>query len=146
VKDPGKHTMRQLNTLHHLTRTRLQTARAWRLKEALRDLLSEPISRDEAEQRLNRWVSWARRSRLEPFKKLALTIKSHWQGILNSVDSSLTNGYVEGVNSLLQAAKARARGYRSKQIYITMAYLVAGKLCQMPPSSYRHATGRPQCA
>ena len=142
IKDAGKHTWRQLNTLHQLTRTRLKTARAWRLKEALRDLLSVPISQEEAEYRLGRWYSWARRSRLEPFKKLALTIKSHWQGILNSFDSSLTNGYVEGVNSLLQAAKARARGYRSKENFITIAYLVAGKLSQIPASPYGHAKAK----
>jgi transposase len=141
IKDAGKHTWRQLNTLHQLTRTRLKTARAWRLKEALRDLLSESMSREETEYRLNRWYSWARGNRLEPFKKLALTIKSHWQGILNSFDSSLTNGYIKGVNSLLQAAKARARGYR-KERCITMAYLVAGELSQIPALSYGHAKAK----
>ena len=58
----------------------------------------------------------------------AKTIKNHWDGILNWFDSRLTAGLVEGFNSLLQAAKARARGYRTTTNLIVMAYLIAGKL------------------
>jgi transposase len=35
---------------------------------------------------------------------------------------------MEGINSLVQAAKARARGYRNSENFITIIYLVAGKL------------------
>jgi hypothetical protein len=35
---------------------------------------------------------------------------------------------MEGLNSLLQAAKRKARGYRLHKTFITMAYLIAGKL------------------
>ncbi len=35
---------------------------------------------------------------------------------------------IEGINSLVQAAKARARGYRTTKNFITIAYLVCGKL------------------
>src|SRR5664280_1863530 len=35
---------------------------------------------------------------------------------------------LEGTNSLIQAAKARARGYRSKRKMIAITYLIAGKL------------------
>jgi transposase len=44
---------------------------------------------------------WARRSRLAPIKKLALTLKSHWDGILNGFDSALSNGSVEAINGLI---------------------------------------------
>jgi transposase len=60
--------------------------------------------------------------------KAAQTIKAHWDGVLNWFESHLTTGLLEGINSLLQAAKARARGYRSDRNFITMAYLIAGKL------------------
>ena len=137
LKDPSKHSWRQINELHNLTRTRLKTARAWRLKESLRDLLAQSVSKEDAEVHLNRWYSWARRCRLEPFKRLALTLKAHWQGILNSFDSTLTNGLVEGINSLLQAAKARARGYRRPKSFIAIAYLIAGNLSYLPACPYR---------
>ena len=38
------------------------------------------------------------------------------------------NGLLEGLNSLVQAAKRRARGYRSTRNYIAMIYLTVGKL------------------
>ena len=60
--------------------------------------------------------------------KAAKIIKKHWDGVLNWFDSLMTIGLLEGFNSLIQAAKARARGYRTNRNLITMAYLVAGKL------------------
>jgi transposase len=43
-------------------------------------------------------------------------------------ESGLNNGFMEGINSLVQAAKARARGYRSTKKMKVMIYLIAGKL------------------
>jgi transposase len=46
----------------------------------------------------------------------------------------LTNGLLEGINSILQAAKSRARGYRTTRNLIAIAYLLAGKLnFALPP-------------
>jgi transposase len=41
-------------------------------------------------------------------------VEAHWDGIITWQDSRLSNGLLEGTNSLVQAAKRRARGYRSK--------------------------------
>jgi len=68
------------------------------------------------------------RSNVERIVRLAKTIKEHWQGILSYFESRLTNGFLEGINSLIQAAKAKARGYRNPDNLIAMAYLIAGKL------------------
>jgi len=65
-------------------------------------------------------------------KKLALTIRTHLAGILAHFDSRLSNGRVESVNSLIQAAKSRARGYRTTRNLITMTFLVGGKLVALP--------------
>ena len=43
----------------------------------------------------------------------AQTVKRHWNGILRGFDSKIANGLIEGINSLVQAAKAKARDYRS---------------------------------
>ena len=61
-------------------------------------------------------------------KKVAKTVKNHWNGILAWFDSKLSNGFLEAVNGLIQAAKRRARGYRTTKNLINMAYLIAGKL------------------
>jgi len=65
---------------------------------------------------------------LESVIKVAKTIKSHWDGILNYFDSRITNGILEGMNSIVQLTKRMARGYRNPQYFINMIYLKKGKL------------------
>ena len=124
-----------------LPHTRLKTARAWRMKEGLRDLYRDSDT-DAAcrAQALKKWLHWAQRSRLQPFKDLAKTIKKHWAGILKAFDAShLHTGYVEAVNSLLQASKAKARGYGTTNHFVAMAFLIAGKLTHLPGSPLQKA-------
>jgi hypothetical protein len=59
--------------------------------------------------------------------KTANMVKRHWQGILEWKLSSINNGILEGLNSVIQAAKRKARGYGKKH-FKTMAYLLSGKL------------------
>ncbi len=77
---------------------------------------------------LNQWHKKASKSSIGLIQKMARTVKDHWDGILSYFDSMLTTGFLEGINSLIQAAKARARGYRNPRNMISMAYLIAGKL------------------
>ena len=77
---------------------------------------------------LQKWCSWAGESGLQPVIDAAKTIRKHWDGILLWFRSRITNGMIEGINSLVQAAKARARGYRTTENFTTIAYLVCGKL------------------
>jgi transposase len=55
-------------------------------------------------------------------------VEKHWDGLIAWHASRLNNGLLEGINSLVQAAKARARGYRNKNKMITIIYLTAAKL------------------
>ncbi len=82
---------------------------------------------ETAEKFLSKWYYWAIHSRLDPMKEAAGTIKRHWAGILRWFTSQITNGVLEGMNSLIQAAKARVRGYRTTRNLITMVYLIGGK-------------------
>jgi len=61
----------------------------------------------------------------------------------NAIDSRLTNGRAEAVNSLIQAAKVRARGYGTTRHLITVLYLVAGKLTRLPTSPFVVKSGLP---
>jgi transposase len=61
-------------------------------------------------------------------KKVVCTIKDHWLGILRWFESRITNEVLEGISSSVQATKARARGYRTTRNFITIIYLIAGKL------------------
>ena len=77
---------------------------------------------------LKKWYFWATHSRIEPVIDAARTVKRHWDGILRWFDSKIANGLIEGINSLVQAAKAKARGYRSTRNLKAIIYLLAGKL------------------
>lgn len=92
---------------------------------------------------LRGWISWARRCRLAPFKRVGQTLKDHLEGILDHFSSGLSNGFLESMNGLIQAAKSRARGYRTDQRLILMAYLVCGKLKHLPSNPWLTAAAKP---
>jgi transposase len=129
LKNESNLTVKQRETLAWLTRPSMQlkTARAARWRDDFNDFYNKTSS-EEAETYLRRWCYGAKRSRLEPIKEFVATVEAHWDGIIAWQQSRLSNGLLEGTNSLVQAAKRRARGYRSKAKMITIIYLIAGKL------------------
>jgi transposase len=104
----------------------LKTVRAFHLKLVFLEVFSQP--RRAAAAYLRRWCRWARDSGLPEMERVAATIRRHWEGVLRWFSSHISNGVLEGLNSLIQAAKAKARGYRTVENLITMAYLIAGQL------------------
>ncbi|MBA2515033.1 MAG: transposase, partial [Solirubrobacterales bacterium] len=60
-----------------------------------------------------RFTHGARRSRLDPIIAFARMVDEYWLGIVRWWHSRISNGLLEGLHSLAQAAKRRARGYRS---------------------------------
>lgn len=113
--------------LARLSRMHLKTARAYQMRLAFQEIYEQP-THEWGALFLDRWYGWAIRSRLEPMKEAARTVKRHRDGILRWFDSRIANGLIEGINSLVQAAKAKARGYRSIRNLVAMTYLIAGKL------------------
>jgi transposase len=105
----------------------LQTAKAYQMKLSFMDeFWTLPPSL--AEEFLSKWCRWARRSKLPSMRRLANTLWTHRAGLLRWYFSETSNGILEGINSLLQAAKARARGYRTTRNLLNMAYLLASDL------------------
>ena len=104
----------------------LQTARAYEIKLAFQELYNQAA--DHAEAYLNKWYYWATHSRIPAIIKVAKSIRQHQPGILRWFTSRINNGILEGINSLVQDAKAKARGYRSDRNLATLIYLIAGKL------------------
>lgn len=127
-------TAAQRDTLAWLTRPsmNLATARAHRWREDFQAFYDQADA--DAEAYLRKWCYGAKRSRLAPVKAFVALVEAHWHGIVSWHRTRLSTGLLEGTNSLIQAAKARARGYRSKQKMITIIYLIAGKL--PTPSPY----------
>ena len=95
----------------------------------------EHASHNSAEQAagdLAAWTSWARRCRLEPFKKLAATIKERFDAVVRGMLDHRSNAFVESMNGQLQQAKRAARGYRTAKSFIAVAYLRLSRLKNLP--------------
>lgn len=129
LKNDVNLTAKQREQLTWLTRPsmNLKTARAARWRDDFNGFYDQPTPA-VAQAYLRRWCYGAQRSRLEPIKEFVRTVQAHWDGIITWQQARLSNGLLEGTNSLIQAAKRRARGYRSKPKMITIIYLIAGKL------------------
>jgi len=116
-----------MKRLLELQNQKLETSKAYNIKESLGKFW-ECKSREEAEQYLKRWYFWATHSRLEAVIEVAKTIKAHWNGILNYFNSRITNGILEGMNSIVQLIKRNARWFKNTRYFINMIYLKIGKL------------------
>jgi len=127
LKRPAKLTDKQRDLLDELLAQPLQTVRAYTLSQQF-DSFYELDDPDTAEEFLRRWIAEVDRSRLEPLQRFARMLEDHWPGVVRWHHSRVSNGLLEGLNSLIQAAKRRARGYRSNRNFIAMIYLIVGKL------------------
>ena len=111
--------------LGHMTSHR--TARAWLYREQLREILTRKQP-NVVRTMLKQWCTNVMRSKVEPMKEVAEMIRNHFDGILAWVTSRQTNGFLEAINGLFQAAKRKARGYVRFQTIRTVIFLIAGKL------------------
>jgi transposase len=128
LKNHANLSAKQQGELHQLMRpsAQLATARARRWREDFQAFYDQDPR--YAPEYLRRWCYGAKRSRLQPIKEFVTLVENHWDGIIAWHKNHLSNGLLEGINSLVQAAKARARGYRNKTKMITIVYLIAAKL------------------
>lgn len=134
-KNPKGWNAKQINAMHWLQHSTLKSARAWRLKMALRDVYAKATQSNDAAQakeNLMGWISWATRCRLEPFKKLAKTLRQRLDAVVRGMLDNRSNAYVEAMNGLLQQAKRAARGFKTASHFISIAYLRMSKLKHLP--------------
>ena len=81
---------------------------------------------DEAPEALDRWISWARRCRIEAFVKLQARVARHRVEILAAIDHGLSNGLIESVNTKIRLITRMAFGFRSPDALIALAMLNLG--------------------
>ncbi len=133
---PANKSHKQRLAFTALRESSLKTARAWAIKEfGMR--LWHYVSRTWAEKGWKRWLAWAVRSRLDPVKKVAKTIKEHLWGILNAVVLGVDNGHAESINSRIQMIKIRSRGFRNKERFRNAIYFHLGGLNLYPKGVIR---------
>ncbi|HMA62435.1 MAG TPA: ISL3 family transposase [bacterium] len=110
-----------------LSKLNLKSIRALHIRENFQEIYKASTDED-FEIMLKKWYFWATHSRLDPVIKAAKTIKRHWDGVLAWKKSQISNGILEGLNSIVQAAKAKARGFRTFRYFRVVVFLVTGDL------------------
>jgi transposase len=128
-KNPENLTPRQQLKLAHIQKINQRLYRAYLLKEQLRQIYR--VDRDEATRVLDAWLKWARRCRLQPFVRLARTIRDQRAGIEAAFRNGLSNARVEQVNTQIRLITRRGFGFHSPWAVIALAMLALGGLC--PP-------------
>ena len=139
LKSPQDWSFQQITDMHWLQRSGLQVARAWRMKERYQEIHQRCRAGTDPEPLFRAWLSWARRSRLEPFKRLGKTLKTHLPGILAAYRLGASNAMAENINSQIQAAIVRARGFQSLRSLTNIIFLTTGKLPNLPANPFAHA-------
>ncbi|MEK6527323.1 MAG: ISL3 family transposase [Nitrospirota bacterium] len=119
--------LKYLNEKLELKGLRLKTVRAFHLRESFQEIYQSE-TKNEFINRLEKWYSWASHCRLKPIREAAKTIKNHWDGVVRWYDSRINNGILEGLNSLIQSAKSKARGFKTFKNFMIVIYLVTGDL------------------
>jgi transposase len=128
----GRLTDRQVEAIAELAAMNLHTSTAWRVKEALR-WIRRAATEQAAKWRLSSFLKFAREligkeATLAPVHKAVNAVEKHRDAIVARWRSNHSNARIEGLNSLFQAAKARARGYRNDLSFISIIYLIGAPI------------------
>lgn len=128
LKNESTVSERQKSQKERLMNNHLKTGRAVMMREELQDIYETAKDTCEAQRRITKLISWIMHSRIEQMKAFAKLVRNQYTDILNYFDLKYTNAILEGMNSIIQNIKRRARGFRNVNYFTTMIYLVCGKL------------------
>jgi len=128
LKNPEDLNDTQAAQLARIRRNRGGIWPAYEMKEQFRAILAGDLTRDEAAVRLDRWCARAQRSRLEPFVRVARTMRERRDLILNAIEHGLSNGRVEGFNTKVRLIVRRAYGFHSADAALALVMLTAGPI------------------
>jgi transposase len=131
VKNPEDLTGKQRRKLRDIQNENERLYRAYLLKEQLREVFR--TKGFEATFLLDAWLTWAGRSRLKPFVKVARAIRANRRGIYAALVHGLSNARVEAANTKLRLMTRLAFGFHSPGPLIGLAMLKLGGLCPALP-------------
>jgi transposase len=122
-------TERQRFRLRDLLRYNLRTVRAYLLKEDFQQFWDYE-SPTWAGKFLDEWCRQVMRSRLEPMKKVARTLRAHRALILNyfRARKAFSSGIVEGLNNKAKVTMRKSYGFRTFRVTEIALYHALGKL------------------
>ena len=125
----------QREKLAKLSKEYPKLGRAFRMVKQLDDMY-HCQARTEAESVMRRLTSWMMHSKLEPMKAAAASLRRHKEEILTYFEQRISNAFAEAINSLIQTAKRKARGYHTFKGFRTAIYLAVGKLALSCPAPW----------
>jgi transposase len=125
-------TLEEKEALSQLEAQNLDTIQAMQIRMNLQQLFT--MDPKAARRFLDRWNTWVEVSDLGPMKKLAKTVMAKADGILRAIATGLSNGVLEAINGNVQAAKRKAKGYRTKRNLKAIVYLIAGDVLANSPT------------
>ena len=109
----------------------LKVGRAYAIKETFEHFWDYQYA-GCARKFFKKWYGWARRSKLEPVKRVAKMIKEHFENIITYLKHRITNATTEGFNGVIESIKTNARGFRSFENYRVAILFQCGKLNLKP--------------
>ena len=98
---------------------------AWVLKELFRDLGKCKTS-EEGRKYLSNWIEIAREAKIPEFKECIRAFENWFEYICNSLDTSYTNGFIEGKNNKIKVLKRNAYGVRNFERFRKRILLACG--------------------
>jgi transposase len=123
-KNPGDLTGRQRAQLDWIAKTDPRLWRAYLLKEGLRYAFA--VKGEAGKIALDRWASWARRSRIPAFVQLQRRIAVHREAIDVALDTGLSQGLIESTNNKIRLLTRVAFGFHGHEPLIALAMLALG--------------------
>ena len=101
--------------------------KAYEMKESLIQLYDyrDAVS---AEEHLKQWLNWVNEEGESPMRTLGRMVKRHLTKILNWFSGKRSNGFLEGLNGMIQTTKRIGRGYPNTSNFISMIYFRHGRL------------------
>ena len=121
-------------TFAEIKDSKLKTSRAGALREMFREFYVQS-SAEQGRSFFKDWYAWASRCRMAPVVKVAKMIKRHLDRIVTWFKHRISNASAEGFNSLIQALKSAARGFRNFENYRTRILFFCGHLDLLPEST-----------
>lgn len=123
-------------TLTEVRKMDYDTVRAWGIKEGFREFWNQP-DKGAAFTYLHKWHQWAMDSGIKPIQEIAEAFWSRMHHLLNWFDHKVSNGPLEGLNSLIGDIKKRARGHRNfENVRAVILFYLGGLDTSLQPHPY----------
>jgi len=136
LKRPENLSEKQAVKLNELLQYNLKSIRSYLMKEDFQQFWTYTYPA-WAGKFLDQWCTRAMRSKIEPMKAMARTLRSKRELLLNwfRADGQLSSGVVEGFNNKVKLVTRKSYGFRTQEAYETALYHNLGKL---PEPDFTH--------